>query len=101
MVGRKGGNTTVQNSFAIKMYHRLRRGDFRYATILFKAVKRLNLYFAFGEAIWGTQQYLILVKSIFTIHFLLAFGEASLGTQRYIAKQVRDLMCLSPSAMRL
>ena len=66
--------------FLIEFCSRLRRGDFRYTTILFKAFS-YSKFFASGEAILGTQR-------CFSTHFLIiiffASGEAILGTQRYL-----------------
>ena len=52
-----GTQRYILKDFLIKIYSRLRRGDFRYTTILPKGFSYLILVRASGEAILGTQRY--------------------------------------------
>ena len=63
------------------MFSRLRRGDFWYITILFKAFSYQIFVRASGEASLGTQRY-------FSMHVLMRIlshrRRGDLGTQRYL-----------------
>ena len=70
----------ILNDFTIILdwifFARLRRGDFRYTTIIWKAIYDY-FFFAFGEAILGTQRYFpkqFTVKCFWTdFHWLTDF----------------------------
>ena len=76
--------------FTVYFFSRLRRGDFRYTTILFKAFSYYCFLFASGEAILGTQRYF---SKHFLIKWFFASGEAISGTQRYFSKHVLIIVC--------
>ena len=65
----KIGDILLGNALPYLFFPRLRRGDFRYTTILFKAIPHLILNRASRGAILGTQQYL---SKQFLIEFLFA-----------------------------
>ena len=52
-----GTQRYILNGFLIKIHSHLRRGDFKYTTILPKGFSYLILVCASGEAILGTQRY--------------------------------------------
>ena len=63
----------------------LRRGDFRYTTILLLTFSYINFVRASGEAILGTLKYLS--KAFFTVKIVRASGEAILDTLKYFSSQ--------------
>mgnify|MGYP000515058162 CR=1 FL=1 len=74
-----GTQRYFSNNLLFSCCSRLRRGDFRYTTILFKAIYDLKKIRASGEAILGTQRY-------FSKHFTLDNITVLLSSLNFRAK---------------